>query len=199
MAATIDQVSGGRFALGLGAGWNETECRAFGLACVSRFEESFEIIRRLVAGERVTLRGRFWQADDAVLLPSPARRVPLMVGSGGERMLAITLPHIDRWNCWYSWYGNTAEGFAELNTRIAAAAERAGRSPREVARSACVLVELKADAVRRPHGDENVRPVAPEVLPGDRRPPSLVRHAPPDLDRLLRGDFTRVAHGRETT
>jgi alkanesulfonate monooxygenase SsuD/methylene tetrahydromethanopterin reductase-like flavin-dependent oxidoreductase (luciferase family) len=73
MAATIDQVSGGRFALGLGAGWNETECRAFGLACVSRFEESFEIIRRLVAGERVTLCGRFWQADDAVLLPSPAR------------------------------------------------------------------------------------------------------------------------------
>ena len=49
MAATIDEISGGRFVLGLGAGWNETEYRAFGLPYdhrVSRFEESFEIVRR---------------------------------------------------------------------------------------------------------------------------------------------------------
>ena len=62
MAATIAEVSGGRFVLGLGAGWNETEYRAFGLPYdqrVSRFEESFEIVRRMLAGERVTLRGPF--------------------------------------------------------------------------------------------------------------------------------------------
>ena len=81
MAATIDEVSGGRFVLGLGAGWNETEYRAFGLPYdhrVSRFEESFGIVRMLVAG-------RFWQGEDAVLLPRPSRRVPLMIGSQGER------------------------------------------------------------------------------------------------------------------
>jgi len=131
---------------------------------VARFEESFEIVRRLVAGERATLRGRFWQADDAVLLPSPARRIPLMVGAAGERMLAITLPHVEAWNCWYSWTGNTVEGFAELSARIDAAAERAGRTPRAIARSACVLVEFDPHAVRRPVSDEHVRPVTPEGL-----------------------------------
>ena len=167
MAATVDEVSGGRFVLGLGAGWNEAEYRAFGLPYdhrVSRFEESFEIVRRLVAGERATLDGRFWQAEDAVLLPAPARRVPLMVGSEGERMLAITLPHVDWWNAWYSWFGNTADGFAALNGRIDVAAERAVRDPREIARSACVLVELDPDAARRPHGDDEVPAVAPQQL-----------------------------------
>ena len=173
MAATIAEVSGGRFVLGLGAGWNETEYRAFGLPYdhrVSRFEESFEVVRRLLAGERVTLPGRFWQAEDAVLLPRPPGRVPLMVGSNGERMLAATLPHVDRWNTWYAGYGNTAEGFSDLNEWISAAAERAGRDPAAVERSACVLVELDPEAaVRRPHTDDGIEAVAPEGLAGHLR------------------------------
>jgi probable F420-dependent oxidoreductase len=145
MAATVDEVSGGRFVLGLGAGWNESEFRAFGIPYdhrVSRFEESFAIVRGLLAGERVTLAGRFWQADDAVLLPPPARRVPLMIGSNGPRVLGIALPHADAWNTWYDDYGNSPEGFAALNERIGAAARAAGRAPDEVERSACVLVAL---------------------------------------------------------
>jgi alkanesulfonate monooxygenase SsuD/methylene tetrahydromethanopterin reductase-like flavin-dependent oxidoreductase (luciferase family) len=152
MAATVAEVSDGRFVLGLGAGWNEVEYRAFGLSYdhrVSRFAESFEIVRRMLAGERVTLAGRFWQAEDAVLVPMPTERVPLMVGSNGDRMLSITLPHVDWWNTWYTHYGNTVEGFEALNARVAAAAARAGRDPEEVRRSACVLVELEPDAVSR--------------------------------------------------
>jgi probable F420-dependent oxidoreductase len=168
MAATVDEVSGGRLVLGVGAGWNEIEYRAFGLPYdhrVSRFEESFEIVRRMLAGERVTLPGRFWKAEDAVLLPRPARRVPLMVGSDGERMLRITLPHVDAWNTWYARYGNRPEGFAELNAQVTAAAERVGRDPAEIVRSACVLVELERAAVKRPHGDQEAAPVAPDELP----------------------------------
>jgi probable F420-dependent oxidoreductase len=167
MAAAVAEVSGGRFVLGLGAGWNETEYRAFGLPYdhrVSRFEESFEIVRRLLAGERVTLDGRFWQVDDAVLLPRPPGRIPLMIGSNGERMLTAALPYADRWNTWYAGYGNTVEGFVELNGRISAAAERAGRDPGEIERSACVLVEIDPDAVRRPHTDEGLKPVTPDGL-----------------------------------
>jgi len=163
MAATVAEVSGGRLVLGLGAGWNDVEYRAYGLPYdhrVSRFEEAFEIVRGLLAGERVTLAGRYWQAEDAVLLPRPDGRVPLMVGSNGERMLSITLPHVDWWNTWYSGYGNTVEGFAALNAQITAAAERAGRDPAQVGRSACVLVELEPDAVKRPSSDEDVTPVA---------------------------------------
>jgi probable F420-dependent oxidoreductase len=152
MAATIDEVSGGRFVLGLGAGWNEVEFRAFGIPYdrrVSRFEESFAIVRRLLAGERVSMSGRFWQAEDAVLLPPPARRVPLMIGSNGPRVLGLALPHVDAWNTWYEDYGNSAEGFAALNERISAAVQDAGRAPAEVARSACVLVRIGRGAGER--------------------------------------------------
>jgi alkanesulfonate monooxygenase SsuD/methylene tetrahydromethanopterin reductase-like flavin-dependent oxidoreductase (luciferase family) len=168
MAATVAEIAGGRFVLGLGAGWNETEYRAFGLPYdhrVSRFEESFEIVRRMLAGERVTLAGRFWQADDVVLLPRPADRVSLMIGSSGERMLSIALPHVDWWNTWYAGYGNTVEGFEALNARITADASRAGRDPDEVGRSAAVLVELERDAVKRPRSDVGVAGVAPQDLP----------------------------------
>src|SRR5438105_4323710 len=154
MAATVAEVSGGRFVLGLGAGWNETEYRAFGLPYdhrISRFEEAFEIVRRTLAGDRVTLDGRFWHAEDLVVLPLPEQRVPLMIGSNGERMLSLALPHVGWWNTWYAGYGNTVEGFAELNGRISAAAEQAGRDPAEIERSTAVLVELDPEAVKRPH------------------------------------------------
>jgi probable F420-dependent oxidoreductase len=167
MAAAVAEVSGGRFVLGLGAGWNETEYRAFGLPYdhrVARFEESFEIVRRLLAGDRVTLDGRYWQVEDAVLLPRPPARIPLMIGSNGERMLAATLPYADNWNTWYAGYGNTVEGFAELNDRINVAADRAGRDPGQIERSACVLVELDSEAVRRPQTDEGLEPVTPDGL-----------------------------------
>jgi len=157
MAATVDEVSGGRFVLGLGAGWNEVEYVAFGIPYdhrVTRFEEAFEIVRRLLAGERVTLSGRYWQVEDAVLRPRPRRQVPLMVGSNGKRMLAATLPYVDVWNTWYLDYGNTPEGFVRLNAAVSAAIERAGREPGEVARSACVLVSLVGKAVKRPQDDE---------------------------------------------
>jgi probable F420-dependent oxidoreductase len=145
MAATVDEVSGGRLVLGLGAGWNEREFVAYGIPFdrrVSRFEEAFAIVRGLLAGERVTLHGNFYSAEDAVLLPRPARQVPLMIGSNGPRMLAAALPHVSSWNTWYEDYGNTAEGFAALNARISEAAERAGRDPAEIERSACAHVVL---------------------------------------------------------
>ena len=143
MAATIDELSGGRFVLGLGAGWNETEFRSFGIPfdrLVSRFEESFEVIRRLLAGERVSFDGRFQRVDDAVLMPRPARPVPMMVGTAGPRMLEITLPHVAAWNAWYSWYGNTASGFTALGASVATAVQR----------SACVLVAVGGGAGERP-------------------------------------------------
>lgn len=141
-AAAVDELSGGRLVVALGSGWNEVEFRAFGIPFeqrTARFLEAFEIVRRLLAGERVTFAGRFHTVEDALLLPPPARRPPLMVGTVGPRMLAATLPHVDAWNCWYDQYGNTPEGFAELAARI----------PREVERSACVLVAVGGGGERR--------------------------------------------------
>ena len=147
MAASIDEVSGGRFVLGLGTGWNETEFEAFGIRFdrkVSRFEEAFEIIRRLLAGEHVTFEGAFYTVRDAVLLPAPARRVPLMVGGHTPRLLAATLPHVDVWNTWYAWYGNTVEGFAELSAGIG------------VRKCACVLVSVDGGRGERSADDNPV-------------------------------------------
>jgi alkanesulfonate monooxygenase SsuD/methylene tetrahydromethanopterin reductase-like flavin-dependent oxidoreductase (luciferase family) len=160
MAATIDEISGGRFVLGLGAGWNVEEFAAFGIPYdhrVSRFAEAFAIVRGLLDGERVTVGGRYWQADDAVLLPAPRSRPRLMIGSNGPRMLGLTLPHVDAWNTWYEDYGNTAEGFAALNATITAAARDAGRDPAEITRSACALVVVDATA--------GERPITPEAPP----------------------------------
>ncbi|MEP7003716.1 MAG: LLM class flavin-dependent oxidoreductase [Chloroflexota bacterium] len=144
-AATVQEISGGRLVLGLGAGWNETEFRDFGLPFdyrASRFEESFGVIRRLLAGERVSFHGRFTDVEDAVILPLPTRPTPLMIGSNSPRMLSITLPYVDAWNTWFDGYGNTPAGFAALNTTIDAAAVAAGRAPADIRRSAAVLVVL---------------------------------------------------------
>jgi alkanesulfonate monooxygenase SsuD/methylene tetrahydromethanopterin reductase-like flavin-dependent oxidoreductase (luciferase family) len=143
MAATIDEVSGRRFVLGLGAGWNEAEFRAFGIPFenrVARFEEAFEIVRRLIAGERVTFQGQYHRVNEAVVLPRPARQVPLMIGSQGPRMLKFALPHVDAWNTWYSWYGNTPEGFASLSAKLDGSFRR----------SACVYVAVESGAGERP-------------------------------------------------
>ena len=173
MAATIADVSRGRFVLGLGAGWNEDEFNAFGLPFdrrVSRFEESFAIVRALLDGERATLDGRFWQADDLVLLPAPEKRVPLMIGSNGPRMLGIGLPYVDAWNSWYQGFGNSPEGFAALNERITAAAREAGRSPAKIERSACVLVRLDRGSAERPNLAE-----APALTGGTERIAATLR------------------------
>jgi alkanesulfonate monooxygenase SsuD/methylene tetrahydromethanopterin reductase-like flavin-dependent oxidoreductase (luciferase family) len=161
MAASIDEVSRGRFVLGIGAGWNETEFRAFGVPFeerASRFEEAFTVVRRLLAGERVTFLGRFARVEDAVLLPEPARRVPMMIGSTGDRVLRAALPHVDVWNTWYTAYGNTPEGFAVLNDRVTRLAGEVGRPESEIARSACALVVLDRDAGERPI-DEGLVPL----------------------------------------
>ena len=165
MAAATHELSGGRLVLGLGCGWNEVEFRAFGLPfdhLVSRFDEAFTIIRRLLAGEHVTFHGRYHEVDDAVLLPAPTTAPKLMLGANAPRMLSIGLPHVGSWNTWFSRYGNTVEGFAAENAGIDVAAEQAGRDPATLERSACVFVSVESVGMR--NNDEDVGPIRAEEL-----------------------------------
>jgi probable F420-dependent oxidoreductase len=146
-AATVDEISGGRLILGLGAGWNDAEFRAFGLPAdrrVSRFEEAFTIVRTLLREGAIDFVGRFYEVRDCELLPRPTRPggPPLLVGSIGERMLRITLPHVDAWNAWYADTGNRPEGVGPLTERVDAICREVGRDPRAVERTVAVLVRL---------------------------------------------------------
>jgi alkanesulfonate monooxygenase SsuD/methylene tetrahydromethanopterin reductase-like flavin-dependent oxidoreductase (luciferase family) len=168
MAVTIDEISGGRLILGLGAGWNEVEYRAYGFPFdhrVSRFEEAFTIIRRLLRDGHVDLAGQFYEVRDLPLLPPPSRQggPPLMVGSIGPRMLEITLPHVDAWNAYFVWFGNTVEGYLPIRDSVDEACRAVGRDPAEVERTLALLIDFPG-AVGRPAG-RNDEP-DPDPIPG---------------------------------
>lgn len=152
-ATTIDEISGGRFILGLGAGWNETEFRAYGFPYdhrVDRFEEAFTIIRNLLREGAIDFDGRWYQARDCELLPRGPRPggPPLMIGSNGPRMLRATLPYVDSWNSWFAETGNRPAGVPALRDRVDEACRDVGRDPADVARTVAVLVRLPGGAGR---------------------------------------------------
>jgi probable F420-dependent oxidoreductase len=168
-AATIDEISGGRLILGLGAGWNETEFRAFGFPFdhrIDRFEEAFTIIRTLLREGAIDFDGRFYQARDCELLPRGSRPSgpPLMIGSMGPRMLRITLPHVDSWNVWFAGTANSPEGVPPLRDLVDEACREVGRDPAQVERTVAVQVRLPGGQGRA-QGDYTK--AAPPPLEGD--------------------------------
>jgi len=177
MAMTVEEISGGRLILGLGAGWSETEYRAFGFPFdhrVSRFEEAFTIIRTLLREGAIDFEGRYYTLRDCELLPRGPRPggPPLLVGSSGPRMLRITLPHVDAWNAWYTTYGNRPEGIAEQRELVDAACAGVGREPTRVERTVAAFVELP--------GAEGLRVF-------DRHSAPAIRGAPEEIAAVLRG------------
>ncbi len=157
MAATVDEISGGRLILGLGAGWNEPDYTAYGFPYdqrVSRFEEAFTIIRTLLREGAIDFEGKFYTARDCELLPRGATArhpngPPLMIGSTSPRMLAITAPRVDMWNEWHDKFGNSPDGVAPLMAQVDEAARVAGREPVNIARTVTVLVHLTGGQGRR--------------------------------------------------
>jgi alkanesulfonate monooxygenase SsuD/methylene tetrahydromethanopterin reductase-like flavin-dependent oxidoreductase (luciferase family) len=164
-AATVDEISGGRLVVGLGAGWNETEFRAFGFPYdhrISRFEEAFTIVRTLLRDGAIDFAGTYYSARDCELVPRPRPGgPPLLVGSSGERMLAITIPHVDAWNAWFDSFGNRPEGVPALRDRVDAACRDAGRDPAAIARTLAVQVRLPGGSGRI--AGEAGRPPIPPV------------------------------------
>lgn len=156
-AATIDAISGGRLIFGVGAGWNDVEFAAFGLPFdrrVSRFAEAFEIIRRLLDGERLDFDGEFYKLEEAELLPRPPRpgAMPLMIGSTRPRMLSLTLPYVTWWNSWYSGFSNDPARIPELVARVEAACVTSGRDPATLQKSVAAYIGLEGKPERRNGG-----------------------------------------------
>lgn len=140
MAVTADEVSHGRLILGVGAGWNEPEYRAFGLPFdhrVDRFEEALQILGPLLRDGRVDFAGRYYQARDCEIAPRGPRpgELPLLVGSEGPRMLRLTAKYADLWNIGYM---GTPDTMAEPFARIEAACHQVGRDPATIGITALI-------------------------------------------------------------
>lgn len=169
-AATIDEISGGRLILGLGAGWNKAEYDAFGFPYdrrVSRFEEAFTVIRTLIREGAIDFDGEYHQLRKMELVPRARPDLPLMIGSNGRRMLRIAAPHIDMWNTWHVWFDNRPEGLAPLIGELEAACADVGRDPAEIEKTAAVYVQLGRGKGRAAgSGDRpGVEPIAAESFP----------------------------------
>ncbi|MEU1599919.1 LLM class flavin-dependent oxidoreductase [Streptomyces sp. NPDC005708] len=130
MAATVDGISGGRLVLGLGAGFPGLEYEAYGFPNdqrLARFEETLEIVGGLLRGAVVTTPGQFHQLRNASLLPSPDRRIPLLVAGDGPRLLRMTARHAQAWNT--AWHGAPDD---RLRARLAAMERALADEDREV-------------------------------------------------------------------
>jgi alkanesulfonate monooxygenase SsuD/methylene tetrahydromethanopterin reductase-like flavin-dependent oxidoreductase (luciferase family) len=159
-AAAMDDLSGGRMVLGIGAGWNEREHNVFGYPLgdkatrFARFEEGLEVITRLLrSDEPVTHHGRFFNLSAAQLLPRPARpggpRI-LIGGSGPKRTLPLAARYADVWN----GDGLSPEGFRERSLALDGLLQTAGRPPAGVKRTNSLFIVCGRDAA------ENARRVA---------------------------------------
>lgn len=141
-ATTIDHISGGRFVLGIGAGWQQNEHDAYGIDLpapgrrLRRLEEACRVITCLHTAPRTTVDGEFYRLTDAAMEPKPAGSLPLLIGGSGQRVMPrIVARYADEWNAW-----GTPETFAAKTAVITKVCEESGRDPSTLRRSTQALV-----------------------------------------------------------
>jgi probable F420-dependent oxidoreductase len=190
-AATMDQLSGGRMVLGLGAGWQVNEHHAYGIELeppgkrVSRFEEAIQIVRSLLTEESTTFHGACYDITDAPCDPKPAQSpLPILVGTRSPRMLGITARHADEWNTW-----GAPEAAAVHRAALVAACESAGRDPATMRTSVNALIDLGGSAA----------PSARAVLTGSagQVADQLGRYAELGFDEFILPDWNLGAEAAE--
>jgi len=180
LVTTLDEISGGRAILGIGAGWFAREHEAFGLDFgatagerIERLAESAAILRRLLDGERVTHAGRFYRLDDAVARPGPhGARIPILVGGMGRRKtLRVVAASADIWN----GHG-PLEDVADASAVLDAHCATIGRDPVSVARTAALNVVVRP--TRQAAEEEFARVLARHEVQPDEK--GLHLGGPPD-------------------
>ncbi|HEU5316712.1 MAG TPA: TIGR03560 family F420-dependent LLM class oxidoreductase, partial [Chloroflexota bacterium] len=159
-AACVDDLSGGRLRLGMGAGWQVREHTAFGYDLLelkerfARFEEGLEVVTRLLRSDApVSFDGQYYRLTEALLMPRPQRRdLPIVIGGKGpRRTLGLVAKYAAEWNV-----PNTpADEYRELSARLDRFLKKEGREPRSVRRSMMTSVVFGRDEgeLRRKVGD----------------------------------------------
>ncbi len=191
-AATLDHVSHGRMVLGLGAGWQINEHKAYGIELeppkqrVDRFEEAIQIIRSLLDEDRTTFSGDYYTITDAPSDPSPVQApLPIVVGTSGPRMCRITARHAQEWNSWGS-----PEVAAEKLAVFEAACEKVGVDAGSKHKSVQALFVLTSDQTKI---DEVLAgPAGANTIAGsdDHIIDALGRYAELGFEEVIVPDFT---------
>jgi alkanesulfonate monooxygenase SsuD/methylene tetrahydromethanopterin reductase-like flavin-dependent oxidoreductase (luciferase family) len=154
MAETFDRLSGGRLILGLGGGYVDEEFEAFGLGArsprdkVDGMEEAVRIIRGLWSRPRFSFDGRLYRTVEAQVEPKPDRRIPIWLGTYGERALAVTGRLADGWIPSLGFA--PPERVTAMRQRMLAAAAAAGREPEELTCAYNLEVRVDERAAARP-------------------------------------------------
>jgi F420-dependent oxidoreductase-like protein len=167
MAAAMDHVSGGRFVLGLGAGWQVNEHAAYGIELGStgsrldRFEEACAAIQSLLGRSRTTLNGEHYRLTDATCDPKPVqRRLPILIGGGGQRRtLRIAARFADEWHAW-----GTPEELAHKNQVLDHHCNDIGRDPLTIRRATGATVILSTTTATTHHDASAIAGPPPRVL-----------------------------------
>jgi F420-dependent oxidoreductase-like protein len=150
MAATVDRLSEGRLELGLGAGWMDSEYKAYGYdfppmgTRLAHLEEALEIVTRMQREKRTTFAGRFHRVEDAPNEPKPVQSpLPVTIGGAGEKvLLRLVARYAQRWNCPM----NSAHEIGRLRGVLADHCKREGRNVDDIVVSEQTMVVIGADA-----------------------------------------------------
>ncbi len=194
IAAAVDQVSAGRLTLGVGAGWQENEHSAYGIALgtvrerMDRFSEAVQILRSLLGQPRTTFSGEYFQLDDATCQPTPVQdRLPLLIGGGGEqRTLRIAAEYADHWNAW-----TTPDLLAHKVSVLRAHCQQVGRDPGEIHISTQAMLFLSTDKSWLDEKRQAVQDRHPVIIgtPGEVAD-IVARYRDAGADELIVPDFT---------
>ncbi|MCZ6711919.1 MAG: TIGR03560 family F420-dependent LLM class oxidoreductase [Gammaproteobacteria bacterium] len=148
-ATTLDHITGGRFELGIGAGWHVWEASAYGFAFpdigtrLDMLEEAAQIIRQMLTQDRTNFSGKHYQVDNASCLPKPVQeRLPIWIGGVGEkRTLKLVADFADGWNAAYL----SPQEFKRVNEVLNHWCEDESRDPGSLKRAANVMFNLGMD------------------------------------------------------
>jgi F420-dependent oxidoreductase-like protein len=146
MAATVDHITGGRFTLGVGAGWQVNEHEQYGIQLppvkqrLDRFVVALQVIQGLLRQPRTTVDGGYYRLTDAVCEPKPVQDpLPILIGGGGERrMLRIVAEYADMWNTW-----GVPEVIARKSAVLDGYCAEVGRDPKAIQRTAQALTVVR--------------------------------------------------------
>lgn len=168
MAATLHALSGGRYILGIGAGWREEEYKAYGYPFpktgerIAQLEEGLQIIRSMWRDPTPTFAGQHFQIDNATCLPQPNPPPLIMIGSVGERILPMIARYADAWDVW-NWSPDAwdVETYRRKWDTLRGHAEAAGRDPAGILRSVSATgMKLPRTAEESAQWVERLRPYA---------------------------------------